>query len=409
MFEYFIAKRYLKSKHKLNFITIISLLSTVGITIGVAALVIVLSVFNGFGSLVKSILINIDPHIKINLISDQASVQFSELNKVVKLDKEIKSCYPYIEGKVIISCRSTYQILNLKGIDREFSVGSWGLKDKMIMGENNLNINSLIPTISIGLPRALRLSSRIGDTITVTSINNLEKSLVNFSIPKTKKFIVGSVFESNNQDFDEAYAFSSLDAAKSLFNLKHKISGYEIYLNNIESADDVKEFLESKLDKNNFAVQSWYDLHKDLYNVMVIERWAAYLLLCLIIAIASFNILASLTMSVIEKKKDIGVLRSMGVNDNSILKIFMFEGILVGLIGTVVGLLLGLLVCYLQIYFKFYPMDPTKYIIDALPLEIRIWDLVAISGMSFLLSFLASVYPAKRAVKLSIIDSIKWE
>ncbi|MFH0734838.1 MAG: ABC transporter permease [bacterium] len=409
MFEYFIAKRYLKSKHKLNFITIISLLSTIGITIGVAALVIVLSVFNGFGSLVKSILVNIDPHIKINLISDKATLEFKDINNTVKLNKDIKSFYPYIEGKVIISCKNNYQILNLKGIDKDYAVDNWGLKDKMIMGENNLYVNSLIPPISIGLPRALRLSTRIGDTITVTSINNLEKSLINFSIPKTKKFIIGSVFESNNQDFDEAYAFTSLDASKNLFNLKHKISGYEIYLNDIESAENVKEFLNSKLDKANFSIQTWYDLHKDLYNVMVIERWAAYLLLCLIIAIASFNILASLTMSVIEKKKDIGVLRSMGVNDKSILKIFMFEGILVGLIGTITGLMLGLFVCYMQIYFKFYPMDPTKYIIDALPLEIRIWDLVAIAGMSFLLSFLASVYPAKRAVKLSIIESIKWE
>lgn len=409
MFEYFIAKRYLRSKHKLNFITIISILSTIGITIGVAALVIVLSVFNGFGDLVKSILINVDPHVKISIISSDGIKHIDKLEKLLKSEESIKTFYPVVEGKVIISAKKSYQILNLKGVDSNLVRTGWGLKNKIVIGKLNLFDNSNYPEVTIGLSKALKLSTHIGDTITITSINNLEKSLVNYTIPKTKKFIVGSVFESNNQDFDDTYFFTSLNAAKSLFNYKHKISGYELYLNNFEDAGNIKSFLEDNLNNKDFAVETWYDLHKDLYNVMTIERWAAYLLLCLIIAIASFNILASLTMSVIEKKKDIGVLRSMGVNDNSILKIFMFEGILVGVIGTIAGLILGLLVCYLQIEFKLYPMDSTKYIIDALPLEIRISDLFAIGLMSLFLSFLASLYPAKRAVKISILESIKWE
>lgn len=409
MFEYFIAKRYLKSKHKLNFITIISILSTIGITIGVAALVIVLSVFNGFGGLVKSILINVDPHVKVSIISTDGAKHIDKLEKLLKSNDKIKTYYPVVEGKVIISAKKSYQILNLKGIDSNLVKKGWGLKNKIVIGKLNLFNSINYPEITIGLSKALKLSTHIGDTITITSINNLEKSLVNYTIPKTKKFVVGSVFESNNQDFDDTYFFTSLEAAKLLFNYKHKISGYELYLNDFEDAESVKNQLEDKLNTNDFAVETWYDLHKDLYNVMTIERWAAYLLLCLIIAIASFNILASLTMSVIEKKKDIGVLRSMGVNDNSILKIFMFEGILVGVIGTIAGLLLGLLVCYLQIEYKFYPMDSTKYIIDALPLEIKISDLIAIGVMSLFLSFLASLYPAKRAVKISILESIKWE
>jgi lipoprotein-releasing system permease protein len=142
---------------------------------------------------------------------------------------------------------------------------------------------------------------------------------------------------------------------------------------------------------------------------MVIERWSAYIILCLIIAVATFNILSSLSMTVVEKKKDIGVLRAMGANTKLILRIFMFEGLLVGVIGTITGLFLGLLVCFLQIKFNFYPLDPLKYVVDAMPVEITFSDVVAIGAASFILTFLAALYPARKAAKLNTIETIKWE
>ena len=142
---------------------------------------------------------------------------------------------------------------------------------------------------------------------------------------------------------------------------------------------------------------------------MQIERWSAYIILCLIIAVATFNILGSLSMSVIEKKRDIGVLRSVGAEEKSIVKIFMFEGLLIGIIGTLAGVFLGYLICYLQINYNIYPLDPTQYKIDSLPLQLRLSDFFYISGASMLLSFLASLYPAKKAAKINIVESIKWE
>jgi lipoprotein-releasing system permease protein len=142
---------------------------------------------------------------------------------------------------------------------------------------------------------------------------------------------------------------------------------------------------------------------------MLIERWAAYILLCLIIAVATFNIFASLTMTVLEKRKDIGIMRSMGLSKKSILKIFMFEGILVGIIGTTIGIIIGLSVCNLQIEYNFYPLDPTKYIINSLPVQIRFSDIIAVGLMALFLSFIASLYPAKRAANTVIIESIKYE
>jgi lipoprotein-releasing system permease protein len=409
MYEYFIAKRYLRSKHKLNFITIISILSTLGITIGVAALIVVLSVFNGFGSLVTSILVNIDPHVRVTAKSLQAFDSIDSVSSYLSEQKNIKTFYPYVEGKVILLNRKTYEILNLKGMPEEKGSDDWGIKTKLISGDYKLNDSNRTPDIILGLPVALKLSCRVQDTIMVSSASTIEKTFTSFAAPATQRFSVSGIYESNNADYDNSYVFTSLSVGQRILGLGNKINGFEIRMNNLDEADNLKDKILSRFGGKDFAVDTWYDLHEDLYSVMLIERWSAYIILCLIIAVATFNLLASLTMSVLEKKKDIGVLRSMGVSSKSILRIFMYEGILVGVIGTIAGSIIGLLICYLQITYNFYPLDPTKYIINALPVEIRISDLIVIAAMALFLSFSAALYPAKRASKLSIVNSIKYE
>ncbi len=408
MIEFFVAKRYLQAKHKLNFITIISLLSTLGITIGVAALIVVLAVFNGFGSLVTSIMVSFDPHIRISVTDEKGFTQIDSVRQILSKQENISSYSPYVEGKIILLNRKSYEIVNLKGIEYQSEDQSWGVASKIISGNFDLKPGD-IDKIILGIPLALRLSSRVGDTITVTSAYNIEKTITSLSIPQTRKFLVAGIFESNNRDYDVSYVFTSVISAQRLFGLRGKITGYELRLDNFKQAESVKEYLLKKIDPSLFSVNTWYDLHKQLYSVMQIERWAAYILLCLIIAVATFNIFASLTMTVIEKKKDIGILRTMGVNRKSILRIFMFEGILVGAIGTFIGIAIGLIVCYLQIEYNFYPLDSSKYIISALPIEVRTTDILAIGGMAMLLAFIASLYPAKRAANTIIIESIKYE
>ncbi len=407
MFEFFIAKRYLKSKHKLNFITIISILSTLGITIGVAALVIVLSVFNGFGSLVTSILVNFDPHIRITIKSNEAYSQLDSLSNVLRNMTAVKSYYPIAEGKVMLIHNKSMEILNLKGITPNKN-DDWGIRNHISFGNfytDNKDRNDII----LGLPIALRLSARVNDTVLVTSANKIEYSLLNFSIPKTTKFTVSGIFEISNREYSTKYVYTSFKSAQKALNLGSNFTGYEIRLKNIDDSQNVKAALEKKLNAKYFTVRTWYDLHKDLYTVMKLERWAALLILSLIIAVATFNILGSLTMSVVEKQKDIGILRSMGSTKNSIMKIFMYEGILIGIIGTVLGISIGLIVCYLQIHYNFYPLDASKYIIDALPVKVSAQDVIIIGLVSLFLSFLASFYPAKSAVKLNVSESIRWE
>lgn len=409
MFEFFIARRYLRSKHKLNFISVISMLSTAGITIGVAALIIVLSVFNGFGSLVTSILVSFDPHIRISVIDEKGFDYTDSVKTILESNKNVKSFFAFAEGKTVLLNRQSYEIVNLKGLDNNTANNDWGISTKIISGSFNLQSNTGTANIILGLPLALRLSARVGDTISVTSAYNIERTITSLSIPRTQRFIVAGLFESNNRDYDISYAFTSLSTSQNLFGLRNRITGFEIRLDDIKNAEKVKTILETKLPSGLFSVSTWYDLHKDLYSVMAIERWSAYILLSLIIAVATFNIFASLTMTVLEKKKDIGVLRSIGVNKKMIVRIFMFEGLLVGIVGTTIGIALGLFICFLQLEYSFYELDPMKYIISAMPVKIKLSDIAAIGAMSMLLSFLASLYPAKRAANTIIIESIKYE
>ena len=408
MFEFFIAKKYLRTKNKLNFISIISILSALGITIGVAALIIVISVFNGFGDLAKKMLIESQPHIRIN----SKLVANNEINSIqflLKSNKQVSAFSPYLQGKIVLTNKKQYQILDVKGLQRDEKDDLWGIENNLISGNLDFSNNAKTPKLLVSLTTAIKLSVRIGDTLTATSLKSIENMITNFLvIPNTQIFIVSGIYKSNSKSNDDMFAYTNLNSAKRLLGSSN-ISGFEVKLHDYETAKQIKEEIERKIASDNISIQTWYDMNKEFYNVLQLERWGAFILLLLIISVATFNILGSLTMSVIEKRRDIGILRSMGASKNSILKIFMFEGILIGIIGTVSGFLIGIIVCYLQIEYKLYPLDPMKYIIDAIPVKLRTSDLIIIPIVSMVLSFLAALYPAKRAVKLNVIDTIKYE
>lgn len=408
-YEIFIAKRYLRSKHKLNFITIISIVSVLGITLGVAALIVVLSVFNGFGGLVTSILVNFDPHVRITALSEDAYDKMPEVAPIIRKTAHVKSFYPFVSGKAIALKNQLTSIVDVKGMDYPSSDDAWGVRSKIEYGRFDLSSAGDKDGIIIGFNLANKIQSPTGDSLYLTSFNSISQSAASLALPSVKKYVIKGIFESNNNDYDLYSVFVSLQSAQDLLGLGDRYQGYEIRLDDINNSIPVKNELSKVLDKNLFRINTWYDLHRDLYSMMQIERWAAFIIVSLIITVATFNVLGSLSMSVIEKTKDIGVLRSMGAKDRSILRIFMFEGMLTGIIGTIAGSLIGIGIVFLQMKFKFYPLDPTRYIIDALPVELRLTDLLAVAGMALLLSFLASLYPAKRAVKVPALEAIKWE
>ena len=276
------------------------------------------------------------------------------------------------------------------------------------LGEFDLSNKGENGGLVLGFSLLSKMKARPGDTLTLLSPVGLESSLTQFVEPKTKKFIVTGVYDSDNKEYDGSYAYISLSNSQELFESGNTVSGIEMRLDNISDSESKKREIQ-ELIGNNFKVMTWYDLHEDFYSILKVERWVAFTILSIIIAVASFNILGSLTMTVIEKKRDIGVLKSMGATNKMITNIFITEGLSVGLIGTVSGMILGIGIILSQIYFEFYKLDTSVYKMEALPVEIRIPDLIYIPAAAMLLCYLASIYPSRRAAKLNPVNSIRWE
>ncbi len=407
-FERFIARRYLLSKKKIQFITIITLISIIGVTVGVAALICVLSVFNGFNKYQVDILTGFDPHIRIEASSGS---QLSDYNSIInQVSKEINvtAIAPFTLNKGVISSKNNNVVVFLKGVDEKKVSELSDVKEKTRFGEFVFKDNDEYGGIILGGSLAARLEAKVNDTLTVMSPAGMEKALTQIVTPKILKFVVRGIYDANNRDYDKLYSFISLSKSQNLFELGSSVNGVELRLNDISQSEEAKVKL-IKLFGGTYSVNTWYDLHEELYSVMKVERWTAFTVLSLIIAVASFSIIGSLTMTVIEKKRDIGILKAMGTANNSIIKIFMFEGILIGIYGTIFGTILGLAVCFAQIKYKLFPLDPLVYSIDALPIDLRYTDFIYIALCAMILSFLASLYPSLRAAKQEPIKAIRWE
>jgi len=377
------------------------------VTIGVAALIIVLSVFNGFSSRVTSILISFDPHIRIEATEGNKVTDYNSIQEKIK-DLGIKSSAPYTLNKGMLTNETSNEVVFIKGVDEKEVGDVSGVVEFMRFGEFDLKNNGDYGGIIMGFSLLGKLKARPGDTLTLLSPVGLENSLTQFVEPKTKKFIISGVYDSDNKDYDGNYAYISLENSQDLFQLDGKVNGVEIRYNNISESETGKEKIKAVLG-NDFKVMTWYDLHEDFYSILKVERWVAFIILSLIIAVASFNILGSLTMTVIEKKRDIGVLKSLGATDKMITNIFLFEGISVGVIGIIAGTILGLGVTLAQKYLDLYKLDSGVYKISALPVELQYMDFVYIPIAAMVLCFLASLYPSRRAARLEPVNAIRWE
>jgi lipoprotein-releasing system permease protein len=405
--EFFIAKRYLFSKKKFNFITVISLISVLGVTVGVAALIIVLSVFNGFSSKVTGMLINFDPHLRVEASGEGNVAEYKQLESRIR-DLGYDHASVYTMNKGMLATNKSNEVVVIKGVEPDGVSSVSGIKDIIRFGQFDVSDEGGIGGVVIGFSLLNKLKSMPGDTITILSPIGLEKSLTQFIDPKSAQFVIKGVYDSDNKEYDGNFAFISLAKSQELFNLGSKVNGIEIRIPDISNSQNVKEKLMENLG-SDFRVQTWYDLHADFYSILKVERITVYLILSLIIAVASFNILGSLTMTVIEKKRDIGVLKAIGATDGMITKIFLYEGISVGIIGMLAGTAIGILVTLGQKYFEFYKLDPLTYKIDALPVEMRIVDLILVPLAALFLCFLASLYPSRRAAALEPVSAIRWE
>jgi lipoprotein-releasing system permease protein len=402
-----IALRYLLSKRTVAFVNVISLISIIGVTIGVAALIVVLSVFNGFGSLVTSLLVSFDPHLRIESIKRVDLAAYDSLTQFLGSQDKVMGYAPFVNGKAIVVSKGLTRVINIRGVDPEGIDKVSGLRDKLVLGDASLK-DADKNGIVLGMALADRLGTVVGDTISVVSPTGVEVALLQMGQPLIRRFKVTGIYETNNKDYDSYYAYVGLEAGQTLFGLKNQIDGIEVRFHDLSYTSFYKGKLQGQFG-SRFRMLSWYDLHKELYTVMQVERWAAYLILCLIIAVASFNLLGSLMMAVIEKRRDIGILKTMGVTNKTISRIFLLQGLAVGVVGAILGTALGLGIVYIQKHYHLFPLDPTVYIIPAIPVEVQWLDLILVTFAAVVLCLLASRYPAKRAAELIPVEAIRWE
>ena len=402
--EGFIARRYLYGKKRFSFINIISLLATLGIMFGVAALIVVMSVFNGFNGLVTSILQDFDPHLKVERIPRTEGMSAGAVRgEIARLD-DVRGVAPFIQRKAMAMAGSSANFVFVKGVYPDSVAAVSRVAEKIVMGDFSLRQRN---GVVLGITLADRMRVLVGDTVVLYSPAGMEKLLTQYVTPTVLRCPVTGIFDSQNKIYDGSYAFLSIGDAQRLFRMPGEISGYELRLDEVDDRDAAKERLAGAIGPG-WTVLTWFDLHKDLYSVMAIERWSAFILLGIIIAVAVFNILASLTMLVLEKKRDIGILRTMGLPAARVQRIFLLEGVWIGVLGVAAGLLIGLGLTWAQATFGLVKLD-AAFIIPAIPVDLRFADIALIVLGTFGLCLLAAWYPAMRARSVEIIDAVRWE
>ncbi|MEK7729407.1 MAG: lipoprotein-releasing ABC transporter permease subunit [candidate division KSB1 bacterium] len=413
-YELFVARRYLRSKRQVKFISLITYISIAGVAIGTAALVIVLSVMNGFETEVRSRIIGFDAHAKIKTYHDQGVEDFAQITERIKNVPHVVASGPYIHDRALIlaSGQDRKQGIVVKAIDPATEARVTDLINNVNYGALNLGMvekegERAYPGILLGYSLADRLVVGLGDKIVLLSAAGLRVGDFG-SMPNAMNFRVAGYFETGIYDYDSNVAFIGIPQAQKLFEMGNKVSGIQLKLEDMDQAAQVAEVIKNEL-KYPYYVETWFDVNKNLFSWMQFEKWIAFIILSLIIVVAAFNIVSTLIMVVLEKTREIGILKSMGATNASVMKIFMLQGLVAGLIGTAIGLTLGFALCWAQREFEFFSLPADVYIISALPILINPLDFIGVALAAIFLSFIATVYPAYRASKLEPVRAIRYE
>jgi len=409
-YELFIARRYLKSRRKTGFINTISYISILGVTIGVAALIIVLSVMNGFESEVRDRILGFDTHIRLRTYHDQGIEDYRSVQEKICDISEITGMSPYILDKGMIRHGDYSAGVIVKAADQKTIGDVSDLDQNIIYGELNLNRIQLQDGrkrygIVLGRYLADQILADTNDVVVIMSPKGVRSM---FQVPEVMPFIVTGYFETGMFEYDNSYAYISIEAAQKLFKFENKVSGLEIRLDDVYQANQVIEKIDQRLGFPYFAL-SWFDMRKNLFSWMQLEKIAMFIILCLIILVAAFNIISTLIMVVMEKTREIGILKSMGSTSTSVTRIFLYEGLVVGIFGMLLGELIGFGLCWAQQTYHFIALPGDVYFLSTLPIKMQPFDFIAIGVAAIGLCLLAAIYPARRAAGLDPVKAIRYE
>ena len=399
--------RYLKTRKKDGFLNIISIFSFIGISLGVAVLIIVMSVMNGFRTELINKIVGFNPHITIKPYENSISVDKLNNKELKKISEEL--LYSNSGEAIIISQDFTKGIVLRGYSQKDFSKLNVVNKGRFSGNSKKLYKNN----ISIGKELSFDLELKIGDKLSIISPSGIETIIGN--LPKQEVFTVSSIFESGLADFDRNIAFINIDTLDNFFDLNRDDRNLEIYLKNpsdiVIAKNKVKEIF-----KDEF-IYTWADMNSSLFSALKVERNVMFIILSLIILVAAFNIISGLTILVKNKTRDIAILKSIGVLNKSITKIFFLVGVTIGTTATIFGILLGVLFSlyienirqFLSYTFNISLFPEEIYFLSKMPTEINLVSILIISVCSILITIIVSIYPAIKASKLDPVKGLKYE
>jgi len=402
----YIAKRYLFAKKSRNAINIISAVSVAGVAVGTMALIIILSVFNGLETMVSAIFNTFDPDIKITAAEGKTFIaDTTRLKLLAKVDG--LSCYSQtIEDNALLKYGSREFIATIKGIDENYAMVS-NIDSSMWEGEFILKNEKGRPYAIPGIGVAQYLGIRVNFITPLEIIFPRKTGAVNFNAENSlnRKFIFPSGIFEVEKEYDSKYVYIPIDFARELTETDKGVTTIEIKFKKNADPGSVQKDI-AKIFGKGFTVQNRYEQQAIFYKVMRSERLAIFFILTLILIIASFNIIGSLTMLIIEKEKDIEILKSLGADNNLIRKIFIFEGWLISIIGAISGIILGFVVCWLQQTYGLVKLNSQSLIMDSYPVVMKIKDFIVVPGTVLLIGYWAAWYPVRFLTKKYLTKNV---
>ena len=399
--------RYLKTRKKDGFLNVISIFSFIGISLGVAVLIIVMSVMNGFRTELINKIVGFNAHVTIKPYEKPINLEKLNNNDLKIISKELLFSN---SGEAIVISKDYTKGLVLRGYNsKDFSKLDVVKKENLIRGSNQLTNNS----ISIGKELSFNLDISVGDKVSIMSPVGIETIIG--SLPKQETFIISSIFDSGLADFDSNIAFINLNTLENFFNFEKKNRNLEIYLKNPSDIDKMKIQIQ-KIFENNF-VYTWADMNNSLFTALKVERNVMFIILSLIILVAAFNIISGLTILVKNKTRDIAILKSIGVLNKSITKIFFLVGVIIGTTATLFGIFLGIMFSlyienlreFLSNTFNISLFPEEIYFLSTMPSEINPISIFIISLCSIFITIIVSIFPAIKASKLDPVKGLKYE
>ncbi|MBI3871637.1 MAG: lipoprotein-releasing ABC transporter permease subunit [candidate division Zixibacteria bacterium] len=403
----FIARRYLRSKQRHGFLSLITLISILGVVVGAAVLVFALAIMKGFELEVKSRIVGTTAHISIFHRFADGILHWTDVESQIAHFPEVQAVAPFIYYKAAISSAEANDGVIVRGIIPNQEAAVTRLKETVTDGDWTLTYDSTKSRpILLGSTLADRLQVKVGDEVVLYSLRG--EALSEGQPPRIMKFAITGLFETGMYEYDASLCYIRLADAQHLFLLPDRVSGFQVRIADWNRADKVAALLEDSLASDLYATD-WMRMHRNLFGWMEIEKRWAIVALSLIVAVAAFNIVSTLIMVVIDKRREIAVLKTLGVPSGGVRAIFLWQGTTIGVVGTVAGLSLGLLMCWVQKTFNLVSLPPEIYFISTLPVIVDAGDVATVGVLAIMISFLATIYPASRAAMLYPVDVLRYE